>query len=158
MSSDLFSPPPQGAASVPITPSSSAKSPPSAKTPPSAKAALKAAPDPGEEGKPPPYPGRWVKFPPKHPKDYKGDPIQAPINTFDEQGVYYHSEDPGITAENVMQYIIRESLQETKYRGPICSALENGVYNQPHQVILMQPASLHTNRSHTGKYIQDSVP
>jgi hypothetical protein len=57
-----------------------------------------------------------------------------------------------------MQHILRELLLEHKLSGPIRSALENGGYYEPHQVILLDPIGLHTNRSASGEYIDDSVP
>ena len=120
---------------------------------PSAKSPPKSPPDPGEKGKPTPVPEREPR------KDPHGDPYQAQIHRFDQQGAYYHSEEPGhITTENVMQHIIIELLQETKIRGPIRSALANGGHNQPHQVILIEPVSLYTNRTISGEYIEESVP
>ena len=84
------------------------------------------------------------------------DPPQAQINRSDAQGLYFHSEEPPlVTAEQVMNHIIFELLQEPKIRGPIGSALQNVAYNQPHQVILIDPRCLYTNRTKSGEYIED---
>jgi hypothetical protein len=109
--------------------------------------------------KSPPVPGEKGKPYHKPRLDHNGDPYQAQIHRFDHQGTFHHTEEPRlVTAEEVMDHIIYELLQETKHRGPIRSALENGRYHQPHPVILLEPVALLTNRSKTGEYIQDSVP
>ena len=57
-----------------------------------------------------------------------------------------------------MEHIIHTLLQEISYRGPICSVLQNGGCDQPHQIILIKPVSLYTNRTISGEYIEESVP
>jgi hypothetical protein len=84
---------------------------------------------------------------------------QAQSNRHNSQGDYYHAKDTGyIFSENAMQHILRELLLEHKLSGPIHGALENGGYYEPHQVILLDPIGLHTNRSASGEYMDDSVP
>jgi hypothetical protein len=53
-----------------------------------------------------------------------------------------------------MDHIIIDLMQETKVKGPIRSALQKAGYDQPHQVILMEPASLFTHRTITGEYMK----
>ena len=46
---------------------------------------------------------------------------------------------------------------ETKINGPICSAFVIGGYDEPHQVVLMEPGSLYTCRTPSGESIEKSV-
>ena len=80
-------------------------------------------------------------------------------NRFKAQEPHFATEekDP-ITAKDVMEHIIIDLMHETMVRGPIRSALHNGGYDQPHQIILMQPASLFTNRSIKGDPIIEATP
>ena len=57
------------------------------------------------------------------------DPPQAQIHRSDAQGLYFHSvQPPLVTAEQVMEHIIVQLLQETTLKGPIRSALQNVDY------------------------------
>ena len=62
------------------------------------------------------------------------------------------------TAESVMHHIVHTLLKEKRTIGPIRSALENGGFTEPHELALMDPLKLLTNRTVEGKYLKIPVP
>ena len=83
---------------------------------------------------------------------------QADINKHDTQYGYFNADQGATTAEEVMEHIIDRLLLECGYRGPIRSALSNNGCYEPHQLLLLEPAGLLTNRDRNRESIVDSIP
>ena len=62
------------------------------------------------------------------------------------------------TAQSVMHHIVHALLKEKRTIGPIRSALENGGFTEPHELALMDPLKLLTNRTVEGKYLKFPCP
>ena len=64
---------------------------------------------------------------------------------------------PRATSQSVMHHILHALLKEKRTIGPIRSALKNGGFNEPHELALMDPFKLLTNRTIDGKYLKVPV-
>ena len=93
-----------------------------------------------------------LKTPPGDTKDPRGK--------FDVGPDFFYQKSPVHPNTNklVMHHILRNLLQEDHNEGPYASAFENGGYDDPRQLTLMDPAELVTNRTPSGEYLLQAVP